>query len=117
MTRGARSVAELLPRAFNELELDDVRTIVARIGEERESLFFERKRSVMPKALAKSCAAFANTYGGLLLVGIEDATDEFIGVPAIGEPQVWVKDVLRPHVLPVPAFRARCLQLETKPEL
>jgi hypothetical protein len=112
----ARSVAELLPRAFDDLDVDDVRQIVASVGEERESLFFERKRQVTPKSLAKICAAFANTYGGVLVAGIEDATDELVGVPLIGEPQVWVKDVLRPHVLPLPAFRARCLQLEGAPE-
>lgn len=107
----ARSVAELLPSPFDELTLDDVRRIVADVGEERESLFFERKQKVSSESLAKSCSAFANTYGGLLLVGIEDATDKITGTERIAEPQVWVKDVLRPLVLPMPPFRARWIPL------
>jgi hypothetical protein len=109
----ARSVSELLPRPFAELTLDDVRQIVANVGEERESLFFERKQRVTPATLAKSCAAFANTMGGLLLVGIADEEDELIGIEEqIAEPHVWVKDVLRGHLLPLPPFRARWLSLE-----
>jgi hypothetical protein len=109
----ARSVSELLPRPFAELTVEDIRTIIADVAEEeRESLFFERKRRVSSASLAKSCAAFANTYGGLLLVGIGDEDDELLGIDAIAEPQVWVKDVLRGHVLPLPPFRARSLSLE-----
>jgi hypothetical protein len=107
----ARSISELLPRPFGELTLHDVRQIVADVGEERESLFFERKRQVTPASLAKSCAAFANTLGGLLLVGIADEDDELVGVDPIAEPQVWVKDVLRGRLLPLPPFRARWLAL------
>jgi hypothetical protein len=110
----ARSVSELLPRPFADLTLDDVGAIVAAVGEERESLFFERKEKVSTAALAKSCAAFANTYGGLLLVGIDDATDKLTGVEPIAEPQVWVKDVLRGHLLPLPPFQARSLALRGK---
>jgi hypothetical protein len=112
--RGPRSVAELLPRPFADLTVADVRQLIAHVGEERETLYFERKRAVTAQSLAKSCAAFANTYGGLLLVGVEDAGDELVGVDAIGEPQVWVKDVLRAHVLPMPAFRARFLPLDDR---
>lgn len=108
----ARSVSELLPRPFAELTVDDVHRIVADVSEERESLFFERKQHVTPASLAKSCSAFANTYGGLLLVGIGDDNDELLGIDAIAEPQVWVKDVLRGHVLPLPPFQARSLPLE-----
>lgn len=113
----ARSVSELLPAAFEDLARAHVGAIVESVGEERESLFFERKRSVTPATLAKSCAAFANTYGGLLIVGIEDETDVLVGVQRIAEPQVWVKDVLRPHVLPMPAFRARWLPLNESSDL
>ena len=108
----ARSVSELLPRPFSELTVADVQSIVDVVGEERESLFFERKQQVTPASLAKSCSAFANTYGGLLLVGIGDDNDELVGVEAIAEPQVWVKDVLRGRLLPLPPFRARSLPLD-----
>lgn len=110
----ARSVAELLHRPFAELELDDVRQIIASLGEQRESLFFERKAQVNANSLAKACAAFANAHGGLLVVGVGDDDDELVGIdPRHSEAQLWVKDVLRNHVLPMPPFRARWLPTAT----
>jgi len=109
----ARSVSELLPRPFAELALGDVSQILANVGEERETLFFERKASVTGKTLAKACAAFANTYGGLLVIGVGDEDDTLVGVPSIAaEAQLWVKDTLRGQVLPLPPFRARWLPME-----
>jgi hypothetical protein len=108
----ARSVAELLPKPFDDLGVDDVAAIIAAIGEERETLFFERKAIVSGNALAKACAAFANTYGGLLVAGVADADDALVGMEALpaAEPQLWVKDTLRNLVLPMPPFRARWLE-------
>ncbi len=114
----ARSVAELLLHPFADLELDDVERMIAAVGEERESLFFERKAEVSSAALAKSCSAFANTMGGLLLVGIADQCDELIGIEQCpSEAQVWVKDILRGHVLPLPPFRARFIALSDERSL
>jgi hypothetical protein len=56
----ARSIAELLPRPFDQLDIDDVAAIVAG-GEERESLVLELKGELRRDLVAKSCAAFANT--------------------------------------------------------
>ena len=114
----ARSVAELLLHPFADLELDDVERMIAAVGEERESLFFERKAEVSSAALAKSCSAFANTMGGLLLVGIADQCDELIGIEQCSsEAQVWVKDILRGRVLPLPPFRARFIELSNERSL
>jgi hypothetical protein len=109
----ARSVAELLPRPFADLTLDDVAQIIATTGEERETLWFERKASVTTNAFAKACSAFANTYGGLLVVGVGDTSDALVGIePLAAEAQLWVKDTLRGLVLPMPPFRARWLPTE-----
>jgi predicted HTH transcriptional regulator len=79
-------------RPFDELTLDDVTQIVADVGEQRETLFFERKARIQPDALAKTSAAFANTMGGLLVVGVADKNDDLKGIDdPPGEPQVWVK--------------------------
>jgi hypothetical protein len=60
--------------------------------------------------LAKACSAFANTYGGLLVVGVADDDDTLVGIePVASEAQLWVKDTLRGLVLPMPPFRARWL--------
>jgi hypothetical protein len=110
LRRIARSVTEILPSRFAELTLEDVAQIVARIGEERENLYVERKAQVNGNALAKACSAFANTFGGLLIVGVADKDDELIGTDAPAkEAQLWVKDTLRGLVLPMPPFRARWL--------
>jgi hypothetical protein len=64
-------------------------------------------------SLAKACSAFANTYGGLLVVGVADEDDTLSGIePVAAEAQLWVKDTLRGLVLPMPPFRARWLPTE-----
>src|SRR4051812_21123850 len=99
----ARSVAEILPHSFAELTLEDIAQIVADHREEGETLFFERKSEVSGNSLAKACSAFANTYGGLLIVGVADEEDTLVGIePRATEAQLWVKDTLRGLVLPMP---------------
>lgn len=108
----ARSIAELLPKPFDQLDVEDVAKIVAGPVEERESLVLELKAELRRDFVARSCAAFANTIGGLLVVGVPDDSDELRGIDdKIGEVQLWVKDVLRARVLPLPPFRARRLEL------
>jgi hypothetical protein len=113
----ARSVAELLPGRFEDLTLDEVEGILAaHTGEERETLWLERKEQVTTSSLAKACSAFANTYGGLLVVGVRDKDDKLVGIkPLAAEAQLWVKDTLRAHVLPMPPFRARWLERHEDP--
>jgi Putative DNA-binding domain len=70
-----------------------------------------KERPVADK-LAKSCAAFANTLGGLLIVGVTDAGELAGCERPVGEVQVWLKDMLRPRVTPLPPFRARWVPLD-----
>ena len=82
----------------------------------RSSSSVRQKQTEQP--LAKSCSAFANTMGGLLLVGIADECDKLIGIEQRSfEAQVWVKDILRGHVLPLPPFRARFIALSDERSL
>lgn len=83
-----------------------------------ETLFVEHKRSIGSDkdsiyGLVSNVAAFANTLGGWLLIGVQD------GRPANAEP-AWarpdapslvdtVRDLLRTELDPVPAFEARIL--------
>jgi hypothetical protein len=112
VARGSRSVSELLPARFEDLDLDHVRGILDQARAEGETLFLELKETLAPNALAKTCAAFANTFGGLLIVGAADDTAEAVGIEPIGEAQLRVKDILRGHVLPLPPFRARWIALD-----
>src|SRR5713226_4495769 len=113
----ARSVTELLPRPFAELELADIEALVGVPADERETLYLELKREATSDSarnkIAKSCAAFANTVGGLLIIGVEDdGTISGLDRPAGGEMQLWLKDVLQPRILPLPPFSARWLPLD-----
>lgn len=104
---------ELLPVPFEDVRAEHLRELLGdgRPGDE-ESIFVEVKQAVDGASLAKSCSAFANTLGGLLIVGVTK-TGEFTGFDCPGaEAQVWVKDVLRPHVIPMPPFRARFVPLD-----
>lgn len=104
----AFSPADILPRAFPDLTFEDIVGIVDRAEAEGETIWLEFKVELAKDAIAKSCAAFANTLGGLLIIGVDDGTRAIVGVkqPNTG-PQTWVKDVLRERVLPMPPFRCR----------
>ncbi len=106
----ARSVAELLPQRFEALSLRDIETILEEA--EDESLYLEWKSDPDPRGIAKSCAAFANAQGGLFIIGVDKAR-KMVGLEnPPKEAQVWIKDILRSHVLPMPSFRARELPLD-----
>jgi len=109
--RSPRSVAEILPVSFETMSIADVRNMLDGMGDERETLFVELKRELSPAALSKSCAAFANTYGGLLLGGV-DNEGKLAGMTSPGgEVAMWVKNTLRSTLLPLPPFRTRWLPL------
>lgn len=112
--RAPRSVAEVLPAPFETMSIADVTDMLDGLGDERETLFVELKRELSSAALSKSCAAFANTYGGLLVGGVDD-DGKLAGMEAPGgEVSMWVKDTLRSTVLPLPPFRARWVPLGTR---
>lgn len=51
------------------------------------------------------------------MIGVTDDTGELVGIePRAAEAQLWVKDTLRSHVLPLPPFRARWLPLPDSDE-
>lgn len=107
-----RSIAELLPRPFDELDVADVEQMVSGPFEERESLLLELKERLSRDSVAKTCAAFANTMGGLLIGGVPDDSHQLVGLDdQVGDAQLWVKDILRERVIPLPPFRARRLDL------
>jgi hypothetical protein len=105
------SVAELPPRPFEDLTIEDVQQRVRDVlDEEGETLTLELKEDPADKSsIAKACTAFANTIGGLLVAGMSDDGALIGARPVAGEPQVWIKDILQPRVMPLPPFRARWL--------
>ena len=98
-----------------DLQADDL----AVLREVPESWHVEYKREINdPKALAKSVSALANTYGGWLIVGIEEgdgaesAVRRFSGLDAeqLAKLQQRLGESINAHLQPVPYFEHRHLR-------
>jgi predicted HTH transcriptional regulator len=77
---------------------------------EPEGYILELRGEITHNGITKSCAAFANTLGGLLLVGVEK-TGNVAGIERGGEAALFIKDVLQHRVTPMPPVRARWVSL------
>lgn len=65
-----------------------------------ESSFLEFKHSVAsPEKIAKEIAAFANTKGGTILIGVED-NGEMIGVEGYHEEEFWLNQAAEEECIP-----------------
>jgi predicted HTH transcriptional regulator len=65
-----------------------------------ESSFLEFKHSVAsPEKIAKEMAAFANTKGGTILIGVED-NGEMIGVEGYHEEEFWLNQAASEECIP-----------------
>lgn len=65
-----------------------------------ESSFLEFKHSVAsPEKIAREMAAFANTKGGTILIGVED-NGEMIGVEGYHEEEFWLNQAARDECIP-----------------
>ncbi|SMO69624.1 AlbA family DNA-binding domain-containing protein [Gracilimonas mengyeensis] len=65
-----------------------------------ESSFLEFKHSVAsPEKIAREMAAFANTKGGTLLIGVED-NGEMLGLEAYHEEEFWINQAARDECIP-----------------
>lgn len=62
------------------------------------------------EGLAPTFAAFANTTGGWLLLGVDDdGRVQGFETPGTAQPSDWLRDHLLARIDPLPAFRARML--------
>lgn len=97
-------------RGIAQLEASDL-SVLRNV---HEGWYVEYKRElVRPRALAKTVAAFANTYGGWLFLGIEERSSEansaraFPGMDAESATQTteWLRQSLAEYVTPVPYYQ------------
>jgi hypothetical protein len=104
----AASVSSVDRIAIAELQEDHLRTLIA--GGETVA---ERKAKVPADGLATTVAAFANTAGGWILLGVSN-DGEVVGfsVPGRAEPQDWLRNHLRGDVDPMPPFRCRRMAID-----
>jgi len=69
-----------------------------------ESSFLEFKHKVAsPEKLAKEIAAFANTNGGKILIGVADNGD-MVGVESYMEEEFWITQAAEDCCIPVPTI-------------
>jgi predicted HTH transcriptional regulator len=81
---------------ISDLTRNDLKNLI----QTGESRFLEFKHSVAsPEKIAREMAAFANTKGGTLLIGVED-NGEIIGVESYHEEEFWLNQAARDECIP-----------------
>lgn len=75
--RNVVSPMSLLHAAPSEFTIEQVRALVRQVGPEAPTVEYKEQ---MVETIARGVAALANTYGGLLLVGVTDKTRVVKGV-------------------------------------
>jgi predicted HTH transcriptional regulator len=87
------------------------RTDLKNLIQTGESSFLEFKHSVAsPEKIAREIAAFANTKGGTLLVGVED-NGEMIGVEGFYEEEFWLNQAAADLCIPKIPIQIELLNL------
>lgn len=83
---------------ISDMTKQDLKNLIAT----GESSFLEFKHKVAsPEKLAKEIAAFANTKGGKLLIGVAD-NGEMVGVESYMEEEFWISQAAEDCCVPVP---------------
>lgn len=106
-------------KGINELADSDLDRLVS--DQVAEGYWIEYK-STLPssRAVAKSIASFANTYGGWFFAGViaDPHTNaatciQGFDLGEVREPIAAVRDAIRSHIDPVPVFHLRLIELTT----
>lgn len=91
----------------SKLTLSDLKNLV-KTG---ESSFLEFKHSVSsPEKIAREMAAFANTKGGTLLIGVKD-DGEILGVEGYHEEEFWLNQAALEECIPKIAIEIELLNI------
>ncbi len=79
-----------------------------------ESFFLEFKQKIAsPEKIAREIAAFANTDGGKLLIGISDQGD-IIGVESYMEEEFWITQAVDDVCIPTPSTSIKLISVSGK---
>ena len=90
-----------------------------RLGEDSAYEFklveFDGKKIKTPNkdSLADEIAAFANTSGGILVLGVHDKTREVEGIPAekLDNVELWLTNILTEKISPPPLIQTRLVEV------
>lgn len=91
----------------SELTRNDLKNLI----QTGESNFLEFKHSVAsPEKIAREIAAFANTKGGTILIGVED-NGEMLGVEGYHEEEFWLNQAAKDECIPEVPINIELLNL------
>lgn len=97
-------------KSWDKLCVDDIKTLLDDL--EGENFFFEFKSDkVSPKKIVKEISAFANTYGGYILLGVED--DKTI-TGCSGWTEHKIATTIHDSLSPTPMFELKSFDLDGK---
>lgn len=92
---------------LSKLTRNDLKNLV----QTGESSFLEFKHSVAsPEKIAREIAAFTNTKGGTILIGVED-NGEIIGVESYHEEEFWLNQAARELCIPEVDIRIELINI------
>lgn len=78
-----------------------------------EDLFVERKQAIPRDGIGRTVAAFANSLGGWLLLGVaDDGTPVGFSPPGRADPQAYIGQLLAAEVDPLPPYLAAVRQIK-----
>ena len=104
---------DILNKSLQELSFSDIEAFLKQGYPEGTQI--EYKREIPQKSLSKSIAAFANTRGGIILIGVEEDRDTGVPIKWEGIPN---EDRIRErisqfiaNVEPLPAYDIRIIEV------
>lgn len=101
---------------IRDIEKEDLNLLKER--EVAEGWFVEYKEQFTePKKISQSIAAFANSDGGWLIIGIRDntnnAAEEIVGfdLASINQPKEKLRDIIKSNISPAPYFESKLINI------
>jgi Putative DNA-binding domain len=102
------SVSAMVLDGIRRLALADLdEPALERLAAHGEDLFVERKQAIPSDGIGRTVAAFANSLGGWLLLGVADnGTPVGFNPPGRADPQAYIGQLLAAEVDPLPPYLA-----------
>lgn len=95
-------------KQWNQISKEDIETLLA--SDDDENFFFEYKNEdVSTKKLIKEISAFANTYGGYILIGIDD-DKKISGCTKWDEQKIHI--TIHDSITPIPNFDVKKISID-----
>jgi hypothetical protein len=115
---GRDSMYNPFDKELDKLTYDDLRLLID--NQVQEGFYIEYKSDFPTnKKIAKSIASFANTYGGWLIIGVEDETNTNIANDLVGidlnanaAPLERIRSVVNEHLHTPPIFYSKIIRID-----